>query len=247
MKQIIVVTNDREKYEKEFPEKEFYITWCLLSVQELIQIRAKSNLILLCLDHEDVSTLNKMGLYLRDICIEDEKMLYVYGNKEDVDTMTTLVPSMFVKKAMYSFVRFPRILDEMVVNEVKAENSKPFCVIIDEDMEYVERLRVHLDSFFRVAVCRFNTKEINDLVLPADIILVSVEGKMKLSEFMGMFQILLAKKKAQKVNFYYLTPTNGERDIINMRQQNSSISISKQADPADVARFLTSQFRNRSS
>lgn len=247
MKQIIVVTNDREKYEKAFPAREFYITWCLLSIQELIQIRAKSNLILLCLDHEDVNTLNRIGLYLRDICIEDEKMLYLYGNKEDVDTMTTLVPSMFIKKAVYSFVQFPRILEEMVVNEVKTENAKPFCVIIDEDMEYVERLRVHLDSFFRVVVCRFDMKEINDLVIPADVILVSVEGKMKLSEFMEMFQIFLAKKKAQKVNFYYLTPTNGERDLINMKLQSSSISISKQADPADAARFLTSQFRNRSS
>ena len=243
MKQIIVVTDDRERYEKTFPARDFYITWCAFSIDDLIKKRANSNLILICMDHEDRNTIKRIGLYLRDICIEDEKVVYLYGNKDDVERMSSFIPSMFIKKKMFSFAQFDRMTDELLTNEVKPEEVKPICVILDDDMEYIEKLRVYLDSVFRVTVCRFDVKEINEIVLMADVVLLSVEGRMKLSEFMGLFQVLLAKKKAGKVNFYYLTPSNGEQSIINQRIENSAISFSKEMDVVRVAEFLKSHIK----
>ena len=243
MKQIIVVTDDRERYEKTFPARDFYITWCAFSIDDLIKKRAASNLILICMDHEDRNTLKRIGLYLRDICIEDEKVLYLYGNKEDVEMMSSLVPSMFIKGKMFSFSQFDQMTEELVTKEVKPEEAKPYCVIIDDDTEYVEKLRVYLDSVFRVTVCGFDSGEINELALMADVVLVSVEGRMKLSEFMGLFQVLLTKKKAGKGNFYYLTPSNGEQSIINQRIENSAISFSKEMDVVRVAEFLKSHIK----
>lgn len=244
MKQMIVVTNDRKRYEKAFDSRYFYITWSTLDVEDLLSKRSSSNLILVCMDHEDEIALKKIGLYLRDICIDDEKIVYLYGNKEDVDTMSALVPSMFIKKKMYAFTHFSMLVEKLVDSEVRKENSKPYCVILDDDVEYVEKLRVQLDSFFRVAVCRFDPAEINDLVLIADVVLVSVDGRLKLSEFMGLFHMLLAKKKVPRFRFYYLTRSDQERNAMNAGIEKSSISFSKQMDVEHVAKYLINQYSN---
>ena len=242
MKQMIVVTSNRGKYEKMFPDGYFRIIWCEFTMDDIITKRAGSNLLLLCMDHEDHNTLNRMALYLRDVCIEDEKMLYLYGNKEDVDYFSSLIPSMCIKKALYSFSHFDLFVDEIVQREIGIENEKACCVIIDDDTEYVERLRVHLDGKFSVVVCGFDPEEINQLIRVADLVLVSIEGRLKLVEFMGMFRLLLARKKSPNFRFYYLTTSDRERNIMNAGTDKSSLSFSKEMEVERVAKYLIDQY-----
>ena len=79
MKQIIIVTNHKDRYQKDIPESSLYVTWCDFSVDALLAVRDRSNLIFLLMDHEKYDDLNNMALYLRDLCIEEEKILYIYG------------------------------------------------------------------------------------------------------------------------------------------------------------------------
>ncbi len=241
MKQIIIMTDDREKYEKHFPSGDFYITWCPLLSSELIKVRDRSNVILICMDHEKRNTLSSLGLYLRDLCIEDEKMLYLYGTKEDVETISEFVPSMCIKKTMHAFSHFYVLVEELLSREVVTENGKPVFLIIDDDTEYVEHLRLHLDKYFRVTVSRFDPKEINDLVLMSDVALISMEGTLKLSEFMKLFGMLASKKKVPGFRYYFLTDSDKERNSINAGMEKSGISISKEMEPGRLAKFIINQ------
>ena len=241
MKQIIIMTDDRDKYEKHFPQGNFYITWCPLSSSELIKVRDRSNIILVCMDHEKRNTLSSLGLYLRDLCIEDEKMLYLYGTKEDVETLSEFVPSMFIKKSMHAFSHFYLFVEEIMKQEVMAENGKPVFLIIDNDSEYVEQLRMHLDRYFRVNVCKFNPKEINELVVMSDVVLMSLEGTLKLREFMGLFGLLASKKKVPGFRYYFLTETDRERTALNAGSDKSGVSLSKEMEVGRVAKFILNQ------
>ena len=111
MKQIIIVTNHKDRYQKDIPENSLYVTWCDFSVDALLAVRDRSNIIFLLMDHEKYDDLNNMALYLRDLCLEMEKYVYMYGNKEDVDTMKSKIPAIFIKKTMYSFSHFDLLMD----------------------------------------------------------------------------------------------------------------------------------------
>ncbi len=243
MKQIIIVTNHKERYEKEIPKTDLYVTWCELKVESLIGIRSRSNLIFIIMDHEKKDDLDRMALYLRDVCIEDEKYVYLYGNKEDVDTMTSKIPSMFVKKKMYSFSHFDLLIDIVVKEEVKAENGKPMFLLIDDDSEYAERLRVYLDPHFRVLISRFDPEEIDKLVAVADVVLISMDGKLRLSEFMTLFRLLAAKKKIPRFAYYFISDSDSERNFNNSGVEKSSISFSKEMDPERVAKYLIGRIK----
>ncbi|MBR6329025.1 MAG: hypothetical protein IKR68_05195 [Lachnospiraceae bacterium] len=238
MKQIIVVTNHREKIEKEFPKTGLQITWSTLSIEDLITKRDRSNVIFVYLNNDDFDDLNKMGLYLRDMCIEDEKIIYLYGNKADVNVMQTLIPSLYIKSAMYSFSHFNLMVEDIVRKEVFDSAGKPRFLILDDDIDYVEKLRIYLDPHFTVYVSRFDVNEIGPLILRSDIAMISMEGTLKLSEFMGLFSMLLARKKNARFKFYYLTATNTTRNSANSGSENNSISFSKEMEPYRIANYF---------
>ncbi len=247
MKQIIVVTNHKEQFEKKIPAEDFLVSWCAFTVEDLLKVRDRSNLVLLCADHEDHNLLEKMGLYLRDACIEDEKMLYVYGNKEDVDVITSLVPSMFIKRSVYAFEDFTKFTAELVKNEVEAEYGKPCCLIVDDDAGYVEQLRLQLDQFFRVIVCKFDPADIAALIPEADVALISASGKLKLSETMGLFRILFTRKKTSVFQYYFLISPDSVDDVLKIGDEEKKISISKQLEVDKVAKALVKQFGQKTS
>ena len=238
MKQIIVLANDRSKYEKALSFRDLYVTWCPFSVEELIRIRERSNVILICMDHEKYNDLNRMGLYLRDMCIEDEKSLYLYGNKDDVNTIASLVPSLFIKKTLYSFAGIEKIVNDIVAGEVIRENGKPIFLMIDDDREYVEKLRVYLDPFYQVFVSRFDHEEIENLIMMADRVLISVNGNMRLLDFIQLYQTLLSKKKVPGFTYYHIADTDWEKAIVDRGSGQNNMAFSKETDVQKVADYL---------
>ncbi|MCR5301554.1 MAG: hypothetical protein K6E49_03845 [Lachnospiraceae bacterium] len=238
MKQIIVITNDKTKYVKDFPERKYFVIWCEFSVEQLQAVREKSNLIVLCMDHEKTDDLKRMGLYLRDLCIEDEKVLYMYGNKEDVDLVKSLVPSLFVEKTLYSFAEFTQIIDEIEKSGVATENGKPVFLIIDEDRDFVEKLRVYLDPFYRVFVSKIDLEEIKKLLFMADTVLISSEGKMRFIEFMELSQILVAKKKVSGFRYYYMAKSGEDQNRINAGYGRNTIAFSKDMEVSRIADYF---------
>ena len=243
MKQIIVVTDHRDRFEGKLPAEDFYVVWCGFSVEELLKVRHNSNLILLCMDNEDHNALEKMGLYLRDACIEEEKMLYLYGNKEDVQTVASLVPAMFIKDKVYLFGDFNKFVEKLIKEEVEAEYGRPRCVIVDEDSEYVEQLRLQLEGFYRVYVCGYDVEAISKLVPDATLTLLCVDGSMKLSETMWLFRLLIAKRKTSKFRYFLMKSSNGEKEYDQMGSEESKITFYKDMDVERVGRMLPKPLR----
>ena len=239
MKQIIVVTDHKERFESEFMSTDLIVTWCSLSVESLLKERGRSNIIFVCMDHDDKDTLKKLGLYLRDICIEDEKILYLYGNMEDVDTIRPLIPKLFVANASYSFVDLSRLIEELQDDFAKNEKDKPVFLIIDDDVEYAEKLRVYLDPYYRFFLCRFNPEDIAKMASVADVMVLCLDGSMKLVDFMELFRLIASKKKNNKdFKYYYLAGDNKNRAMMNAESEKTAISFSKEMGIDRIAKFL---------
>ena len=242
MDQIIVIAGDKSKYEAEFKKNGFYVTWSSFELEEVIKIRDRSNIILVCAVDEDYETLKKLGFYLRDICIEEEKTLYLYGRKEKVDIIKDLVPSLYIKKVVLYHVAFSTIPGEILKQELMPDRNKPTFLIIDNDTEYVGKLRLYLEPYFQILVSRFDFEEAGMLMLKSDIVLISMEATFKLREFMGFFKAMMMKKRSPLFHFFYLASTDAERNRMNAGSENESISFSKEMDVDRVANYFVKSF-----
>lgn len=238
MKQIIVVSDHREKFENAFSNMDIQATWCGLSVEELIKVRGRSNIIFVCMDHDDSKTIEKIGLFLRDICIEDEKMLYIYGSKENVDALSSFVPKLFISKTVYSFVDLSRTVEELIGDVNESDSGKPCFLLIDNDSEYSEKLRVYLDPYYKFMLCHFDVEDIARMVPFAQIAIISLEGKMTISQLMELFRMFAAKKRNSNFKYYYLAKDDKERSLMNAGSEKTAISFSKEMDVERIARYF---------
>ncbi len=101
VQQILVITSKKEKVEKEFNRPDLYVVWCSMSIEDIISKRARSNIFFVCVFDDDPDELRRIGIYLRDICIEEEKIVYLYGNELGVILMKSFIPSMFVRRSCF--------------------------------------------------------------------------------------------------------------------------------------------------
>ncbi|MCR5672889.1 MAG: hypothetical protein K6F87_04140 [Lachnospiraceae bacterium] len=243
MKQIIVVTNAKEQYGKDFVRKDLHVTWCTTDTTELIKLRGRSSAVFVCTDHEERPKLEKLGMYLRDLCIEDEKTVYLYGNMEDVNLLASLIPSLYIRNKAYSFSPLERFVSELEHDDPESEVEKPCLLVIDEDSEYTERLRLHLDPSFRILVSTFDPDEIDKFMELANVTLISTDAKLKLFDIMRLVRKLLERRQNPGFKYYFIAPTNEARNVINSESEKNGITLSKEMDPARVAGFIVNQYR----
>ncbi len=238
MKQIIVATNVREKYQQYFPENKFYVNWCDVETDALLKIRDKSNIIFLCMEDIDKDELLKVALYLRDACIEDEKHLYVYGNLKDVDRIKSYVPAMCIRKAEYTINGFQEIVQEIIRTEVDAQEDKPGILIIDSDVSFIESLRINLEEHFRVYVSHYDYAEIALMINETNISLVGTGGVMAFSEAIRLLILLNDLRDMPDYHYYFVASTNIERNSLNSESDKIGISLSKEMDLHKLTHFL---------
>ncbi|MCR5179083.1 MAG: hypothetical protein K6C95_08905 [Lachnospiraceae bacterium] len=244
LKQIIIATNDREKLEKATLGKGCYVTWCALELDDILRVRDRSNVLFLCPKDEEEDDLKRIGLYLRDLCIEDEKIVYIYGSRRGVDILVSKMPVMFTR--MYSYASqmpFTVLLDDLAVMEKEmGSDDRPAILLLDDKTEYIEKLRVYLEPFFHIYVNHFDMDELGFMILRSDVILVGMDKKLTLVEYMDIFRVIYHKMKQIGFHLYYLTATNDERDRVNSGNDRSGMAFSREMGEQSVANYLKRKY-----
>lgn len=239
MKQIIVVTNNRDKLEERFQKKYFYVNFCDFSVEAFQKIRDRSDVVFVCMEHEDKNEVLRLSLYLKDVCIEYEKTLYLFGNVDDVEIVKTYVPHLYIKNSRYAFEGMDPILEEL--SGPDSGITKPGFLLIDEDMEYVELVRDHLCEEFNVFVSHYDPFECEYFSRFSFSGMMSMDGMVKIS---SLFRILITvnnKRYDPDFHFYLLASSNFERDFFYEKSERIGISLSKEMDIDRIAKYLISR------
>ena len=240
-KQIIIATNAREKLAGSPVETRFYVTWCGLTVKELQQARDRSNVIFLCPmgEAEDEDELKKLALYLRDLCIEDEKILYIYGAKLPVDLIHSRVPDLYVRMAHYTYQRtFSLFLEDLAALDEEMSGNLPTLLMMDDDTEYIAKLRVYLEGRFRILVNHFDLSEAGPMILRSDAVLMGTDISMTLLGFTELFQMLYRRMRQPGFHLYYISSHREERDKLNAINARSVIAFTKDMEVSLVANYL---------
>lgn len=239
MKQIIVVTDEKSNYEAAFEKKGYYVTWCPTDLDSIISVRDRSDIFFFCVSGEDTDLLKKIGLYMRDLCIEDEKIVYIYGSKDAVDILNRLIPAMFVQKAQYAFIdTFTSMLDDLRMLEDAEGRNRPTLLIIDDDKDFISKLRILVNTHFNVYVSHCDLRESGTLLMRSDVVLMSTSAKYSLLEIMDLFRTVVKKKRQYRLHFYYIAADETECDMINVTGDKEAFAFPRSSDPRIIADFL---------
>ena len=242
-KQIVLIGSKTGLLENELKENGYLVKGCSFSISEIMLTRDCSNILILYTTNEDEEDLKRICLYLRDMCIEEDKILYIYGNKTGVDLIRSVIPSIFVRKSSYLFTEpFAGLIEDLNKLTYHDGVELPGLLIVDDDIEYISKLRPYLDDKFQIYVCHLDLKKAVALLNISDILLINSEASFTLYEFVEFFKATSARKKRKSFHFYYLTQSDEQRDRINSGLENSSIALSKSVAVEKTASFLRNNF-----
>ncbi|MBR5116824.1 MAG: hypothetical protein IK096_07135 [Lachnospiraceae bacterium] len=239
MQQIVVITNRRKYYENTFKMKGYYVNWCDLEINAIISVRDRSNVFVFCLEDADPDLLDKVGYYMRDLCIEDEKIVYLFGRKDSVDHLKNVIPSLFVQKALYLYGTTDMLMDELKQMEEAENKNTPALLVVDDDQELVEQLRIMLGGYFRFYVTHYDILETRLFIKEANVVLMGTRGRYSMLDIMDLLRLIAQRKMAVGMSMYYLTEDEKESTRVNgSGPDKGSLAYSRDTDPRVIADVL---------
>ncbi len=239
MKQIIIATNDRERIERQLSGRDLHVTWCPMTIEGIQEVRDRSNLMFLVAKDEDEDELKRIGLYLRDLCIEYEKILYIYGNRRSVDILRARIPALYVRKSGYTIKEpFSLLLDDVAAMEQDESVDLPALLILDDKTEFIEKLRLYLEPYFRIYVSHYDPQELGILVLRSNVVLMGTDRLMTVIQFMELSRMIGRRREVPDFHLYFLAKTQEERAMFNSEAARYGIAFSADMDASRVADYL---------
>lgn len=241
MQQFVVITNRRKYYENTFKSKGYYVNWCDLDLNAIISVRDRSHVFIFCLEEAESDLLDRIGYYMRDLCIEDEKMVYLFGRKESVDHLKNLIPSLYIQKALYLYGTTNALMDELKLLEESEEANKPALLIVDDDRELIEQLRIMLGGYFRFYVTHYDMTETRLFLKEANVVLMGTRGRYGILDIVDLLRLVAQRKMAVGMQMYYLTEDDKESTRVNgTGSDKGNLAYSRSTDPRIIADTMLS-------
>ena len=250
MKKMILMATDRKKYEAAFKREGYLIYWCPFDVKELMEIKDKADTLFLCIDNEPRNTLASVGLYLRDICIDEEKMVYLYGNPDGVDEIKKYIPKLYIAQFLKKETAAgngDRISD-IVKDEVETEawqqkdTEKVKILLVGNDADYFKRLKILLEAYFDVKWINDSMTGCGELLFHADIVMISTDIRLSLRDFMDLFGAIGRRSKSSDFHLYYLADSKEEQRLQNTGLGSGSVCFLKSSGAENIALYLIKKF-----
>ena len=153
-------------------------------------------------------------VYLKDLCLEKDKILILLGNADEIETVENVVPSDAIAK------KFERPIDlktfasdiEHVYNHVSAQGEKKSILMVDDDPTFLKMMKGWLEGDYRVTIVTSGTQALMYIAdNKPDLILLDYE--MPIISGPQVLEMIRSESKVEHTPVIFLTG-KGDRDSV---------------------------------
>lgn len=161
-----------------------------------------------------VSEISDVLVYLKDICLEQEKMLLVIGNPMELSTFEEYIPEAYITSKFERPLDVRKLVDELdrllQVNDDFSRRKN--ILVVDDDGAFLKMVRSWLSPKYHVTVV---TSGAQALMYVADNTpdLILLDYDMPVTSGPQVFEMLRSKTRAAQIPVIFLTG-NGDRESV---------------------------------
>ena len=153
-------------------------------------------------------------VYLKDICLEENKILVLIGNVAEIETVENALPEDAIAK------KFERPIDlktfasdiENVYNHVSAQGEKKSILMVDDDPTFLKMMKGWLDPYYRITIVTSGMQALMYLAdNKPDLILLDYE--MPVTSGPQVLEMIRSETKVDRVPVMFLTG-KGDRESV---------------------------------
>ena len=190
---------------RELEASDYYLYHAEYKVNSISNYLNRTDRIILLLDGKD-DDMSKILLFLRDICIDEEKFLYLIGKPDALSEAASKTPAMITGRTF----SLPAPADEIVfgLNKAMAMESKGRVLYIGKDGEFLSMLRRFLQGRYEFAATDADIQETDVFINDANLVILDTRIQMSLAESLQLG--LLIRRAKEKTGFKLIATADPE-------------------------------------
>ena len=182
-------------------------------VEELSLHRSDANILIFYLG-KFIEDIPQFLVYLKDFCVEEEKVLILIGNSNELETAQEVIPETAIAAILERPVDLQKLTQtiDKISKSVDNNEFKRNILMVDDDTTFLKMMKNWLEKYYRVTIVTSGTQALMYLAdNKPDLILLDYE--MPVTSGPQVLEMIRSETKVGKVPVMFLTG-KGDRESI---------------------------------
>ena len=245
---ILIVSTDRsiivDSLTNDLTKAEVRAITCKPDVRE-IEVKRESMDIALLFIEELSPDIIKALVYIKDICVDDDKPLYLVGYKDALDRVQEFIPSECVKKEYPRPVDTKKILVELLeeADMLKFRDTQKKILIVDDDVTFLKMVRKWLSWKYHVTTVKSGMQAIRHLASHTpDLILMDYD--MPVTNGSKLTEMIRSEPETEAIPIIFLTGKADRETVYNVMGLNPQGYLLKSMNQSDLTSAIDKYFES---
>ena len=228
-------------------KKELYeVTELQASMKELTPLREEKRKILLLYLGDYIEERSDVLVFLKDVCMENEHILFVVGDDRELEMLYNAVPKKLpreifprpldMKKLVESLERFMELNSEMAMRKQ--------ILLVDDDPTFLKMMYGWLSSDYRVTMVNSGMQAIQFLANNTpDLILLDYE--MPVTDGPQVFQMIRSEARTATTPVIFLTGRDDKESVMKVLALKPEGYLLKTMEKQGILSALSEFFESR--
>ncbi len=187
--------------------------FCKLDVTEISKIEVKPDLFFIYADEQAVKQTEAL-IYVRDLCVEEEKKIYLIGYNEELKVIMDMIPSECLGRSFERPINVKMIAETLREDAFDVDNvkNKKHILVVDDSGTMLRTIKGWLEGKYRVSMVNSATSAISFLAVnQPDLILLDYE--MPVCSGPQMLEMIRSEIKTENIPVIFLT-SKGDKESV---------------------------------
>ncbi len=213
-----------------------------LDIKLLQKESSSAELIIYYMD-ETVSDDPAFLVFLKDLCMEQEKNLMLVGRKEDYEELVKTIPVNCITAWFERPLDMKKLLDTVVdqFDKMMLQQMRKTILIVDDDVTYMQMIREWLKDAYQVVMVNSGIKAIKWLTVnKADLVLLDYQ--MPVTNGPQIFEMLKSDVDTDEVPVMFLTGQQSRQSVITAMKLKPADYLLKSISKVELREKLDRYF-----
>lgn len=191
----------------------FECSFCKLDIGEVSRIPDKPDMFFIYVD-ERVATETEALIYIRDICMEEDKKIFLVGYADELKDITDMIPSECLGGCFERPINVKKIAEALRTTALTSDliESKKHILLVDDSGTMLRTIKGWLEDKYRVSMVNSATSAISFLAVnKPDLILLDYE--MPVCSGPMMLEMIRSEIKTESLPVIFLT-SKGDKESV---------------------------------
>lgn len=191
----------------------FECSFCRLEVTEISKVANKPDIFFIYADERTVQETEAL-IYIRDLCMEEDKKIFLVGYAEELKVITDMIPSECLGGCFERPINVKKIADTLknaAVTSGTGENKK-HVLLVDDSGTMLRTIKGWLENKYRISMVNSATSAISFLAVnQPDLVLLDYE--MPVCTGPQMLEMIRSEIKTENIPVIFLT-SKGDKESV---------------------------------